>query len=328
MNSTPVGQVGNLPHKRRQVGNLPHVVAIAALLIAAGCGPRDAAESGGRLVVVTAVEPVAGLVERIGGPRVEVHAIVPAGADPHTFQLAPKQAAALARARLYFKPGLPIEDRLLDKIAATNAGLTVVDTAEGIARRKMTSRECCAGHGTDEDRGTDGEYAPPGDAGADPHIWLSPLLLKIQAGHIAAALAEADPEGAQAYQENLAALLADLDALDARIRRRLASCKGRTFYVFHPAFGYFADAYGLKQAAVEAEGKVPSARQLRELVAEAKADRVTTIFAQPQFDPRAAQTVAEQVGARVVTVNDLDRDVLAALDDLSGKVAEALGATP
>ena len=262
------------------------------------------AGAGGRLEVFAGIPPLAWLVERIGGSQVEVGVLVQPGQDPHVFEPTPRQVMALGRARLFFKIGMPFENELVERIAAHHAGLTVVDATQGIVKRA----------GVDED-----EAGQP-----DPHVWLAPRQLRIMAGNVAEALARADAAHAGDYRRRAAAVAAELDALDARIARRLAPLGGQRFYVFHPAFGYFADAYGLVQESVEVEGKSPTPRQLQALVRQARADGVRIIFLQPQFDPRAAEAVARAIGGSVVPMDSLAKDVPRNLDDITEKIAAAL----
>ncbi len=102
-----------------------------------------------------------------------------------------------------------------------------------------------------------------------------------------------------------------------RIQKMLEPYRGRSFYVFHPGFGYFADAYGLKQEAVEAGGRSPTPKQLRVLIEQVQADGVKTIFVQPQFAPQSAQVVAEAIGGKVVPINGLGKDVVRNLEDIA-----------
>ena len=221
------------------------LAAAAFLLIAPTSGQTAPGETAAdALQTFTGIPPVAYLVKRIGGPHVRVEVLVRPGQDPHIFEPTPRQVVRLSKARLFFRIGMPFEDRLTERISAENAKITLVDTAAGITR--------LAGVDPDE------------EAGADPHVWLSPRLLKQMAANIASALSTADPSHEQNFRENQAALDAELDALDRRLATSLAPYRGQAFYVFHPAFGYFADAYGLRQESVEIEGKSPTPRQLVE----------------------------------------------------------------
>ena len=293
------------------------VLGLLVVLLLAGCGSTltDHATKG-RLLVFAGVPPLAYLVEQIGGEHVKVDVLVQPGQDPHTFEPTPQQILAFGSAAIFFKIDMPFESVLLEKVQEGNRRLMVVDTTAGITKRMMDA-PCCettvGGH-TSIERG--GE--------PDPHVWLSPPLLKILAQNIAAALCRADPAHQADYTRNLAALLGRLDALHQRIKRMLAPYRGRSFYVFHPGFGYFADAYGLKQDAVEAGGRSPTPKQLRALIAEARADGVKTIFVQPQYAPQSAQVVAEAIGGKVVAINGLGKDAIADIEDIARKIESAL----
>jgi zinc transport system substrate-binding protein len=311
-----------------------------ALLLSALCGRVPAAQAAEPLSVFVSIPPQAYLVERVGGNHVRVHVLVRAGQDPHTFEPTPRQMTALAGARLCLKIGMPFEAQLLEKIEGAYAGLTVVDMTAGVEKRMMEAH----GHGDeDEHDGNDeeGEHEKEHEHGreqeqeqehddehehadADPHVWLSPPLLKTMARNTARALAEADPANAADYEENLEALTEDIEATHARVREVLAPYQGRAFYTFHPAFGYFGDAYGLVQVPVEAEGKRPTPRQLAELIRRARREQVRIVFVQPQFDHKSAGAVASGIGGAVVPMDPLARDVLANLEEMAAKIEAAL----
>lgn len=265
--------------------------------------------------VFAGIPPVAYLVERIGGDRIHVDVFILPGQDPHTFEPGPRQIQALGRAKLFFKVGMPFENQLLEKIRGVHPGMTVVDTAEGIKKRLLAADSSIAG-GDPADQNSHG-HSPEE---LDPHVWLSPPLVKIMAINIASALEKIDPGDAAFFKANLLQLHRELDAVDEKIRQALNPYAGRTFYVFHPAFGYFGDCYYLKQEAIEAEGKQPSPKQLRELIEKAKSENVKIIFIQPQFDRHSAQAVADAIGGRILLINDMEKDVLANLQDMAGKI--------
>ena len=294
----------------------------AALLLLAlwlpSCGERAEETPGGKVRVVAAIPPVAYFVERIGDGHVQVDVLVAPGQNPHIYEPTPRQAAGLAAAQVYFKVGMPFERVLAERIAETSPKLRIVDVCAGITLRTMAESE--ADH--------DGDEKPDGhghESGAlDPHAWLNPRYAKLMAATIERALAELDAAHAAEYEKNLQALQADLDAADARLRRVFTPLKGKELMVFHPAFGYLADAYGLRQVSVEIEGKEPSARQLGALIQRAKKDGVRVIFVQPQFSRKSAEEVAREIGGAVVPLDDLAHDYLANLEAMAAKIGEAL----
>jgi zinc transport system substrate-binding protein len=157
------------------------------------------------------------------------------------------------------------------------------------------------------------EAEPPGHdhshrGASDPHVWVSPHLMEDAARTIAGTLTRLDPEGAPVYRRRLEELLAEIGALDREIRRELGGHPAGAFLTYHPAWGHFADEYGLEQMAIETEGKEPSSRHLVELIEEARARGVRTVFAQEGLPRRGAEVVAAEIGARVVTLDPLARD--------------------
>jgi len=286
------------------------------LFLAAACRPEPLQPpTTGELHAFVTILPQAYFVERIGGKHVAVEVMVGPGQSYHSYEPAPRQMADLAGARVYFTIGVPFERTLVEKIHSTNPHLVVVDTREGIKLRPSTD------HCEDE------LHDHPGEGNKDPHIWLDPKLVKTQAQTIATALARLDPAHALDYDANCRAFQADLDAADARAAKTLAPYKGREFFVFHPSFGYFGDAYGLKQLAVEESGKEPGGRDLAEMIERAKKAGVHTIFVQPQFATSSARTVASEIGGDLVSLDPLAKDYLANLDVMAGKIAASFDPT-
>jgi zinc transport system substrate-binding protein len=268
--------------------------------------------------VFVGIPPVAYLVERIGGDRVHVDVLLQPGQDPHTYEPSPKQIQALGRSKLFFRVGMPFENQLVEKIINMRLRLNIVDTAEGVKKIPFLP------HASPEIVGQADSHSRVHSAEEyDPHVWLSPLLAKQLSGSIAAALCKTDPDGAIKYNSNLSKLNNELDDVDAKIRKTLEPFAGRTFYVFHPAFGYFADCYNLKQEAIEAEGKQPSPKQLRDLIQKAKGEKACVIFVQPQFDRHSAQAVADAIGGKIVPINDLEKNIISNLQDISEKIDKA-----
>ncbi|OGP61459.1 MAG: hypothetical protein A2V67_12255 [Deltaproteobacteria bacterium RBG_13_61_14] len=287
-----------------------HLALVFSFLILGRSGPFFAAENpSSKLKVVVSILPQKYFVERIGGPDVDMEVLVGPGQSPHSYEPTPKQVARLAEAQVYFRIGVPFEDALLAKISDAFKELKVVDTRSGIQLLPMTA--------PDQDANL-----PRG--APDPHIWLDPKLVKIQAGTIAVTLSQLDPAHAAEYEKNLQAFAADLDRVNAEIAATLAPLKGQSFMVYHPAFGYFGAAYGLKQVAVESEGKEPSAKELADLIDLAKQEQVKVIFIEPQFSRKSAEAVAAAVGATVVAMDPLAPDYLHNLEAMAGQIRQAL----
>ena len=195
-----------------------------------------------QLPVFVSIAPQKYFVQQIGKDLVNVQVMVPPGADPHAYEPKPRQMADLSKAKIYFAIGVPFENIWLKKIAAANPGVTVVHTDDGIEKIPM------AAHHHDEDEAHHVKDAH-GHREPDPHIWLSPLLVKIQAKTIMSTLQEMDPAHQATYAQNYQQFSAQIDRLDAELKAIFAGKKGLSFMVFHPSWGYFARAYGLRQMA-------------------------------------------------------------------------------
>lgn len=303
----------------------PALAVLLALPLLCGCTRSShepqAPQSSGKIKAFVSILPQAYFVERVGRERVDVSVLVQPGHSPATYEPTPQQMAQLSKAQVYFRIGVPFETSFVRKIAAACKRLNVVDTRRGIELRRMKQT-----HSHEEDRHHDrGDACGEHDAAAkDPHTWLDPLRAKTQAGTICEELRRLDPAHAADYAANLHALEADLDSVHAKIALVLAPQKGKKFYVFHPAFGYFGDRYGLEQEPIEIEGKHPSAQHLARLIDQARKDKVAVIFVQPEFSMRRAETIAQAIHGAVVRMDPLARDYLANLEDMATKLRDAL----
>lgn len=266
------------------------------------------------LQVFVSVPPQKQFVERIGGEHVTVRTLVQPGQSPHSFEPTPSQVVAMADADLYVRAGMPFEDAWLKRIRSANPDLRVLDAREGIALVSLTDH--------DHEGEAHGQHVH--QDGLDPHVWTSPPLVKVMAQHIRDTLADLDPAHAQDYAERYAAFAAELDALDAEIRARLADVTSRRFLVYHPAWGYFAQTYGLTQVPIEKEGKEPGARSMAALIDQARREGIEVIFVQPQFNRRAAEEVARAIGGRVVAIDPLAEDYLANMRTVTNLLDEAM----
>ncbi len=278
------------------------------LLLPTACQPdATPVPSGEGLHVTVSILPQRYFVERIGGEYVQVNVMVLPGESPATYEPKPEQLQALSASVAYFSIGVPFEDVWMSKIAAANPDMHIVDTAQGIERLPLVE-------------GDAQDTAHP-----DPHIWLSPRLVKIQAQTIYQALAELDAPHQAEYRANLNAFLADIDALDADIRATLADSESRSFMVFHPTWGYFARDYDLTQMPIEAGGQEPSAAELSKLISQAHAAHIRVVLAQPEFSTRTAETIAREIDGQVLLVSPLAPDWLDNMYRVAQTFAEALG---
>lgn len=284
------------------------------------------AESG-PLQMTVSIQPQAYFVERVGGEHVAVTVMVPPGGFPGTYEPKPEQLTALSNADGYISIDVPFERAWLERFRSANPDMLMVDTTQGIERHHMGGNEQ-EDEGEDEqedegEQGNQGEHEH--EAGQpDPHIWLSPSLVKVQARTIADALIRLDPAHKADFEANLARFLADIDALHQEITTTLESLETRKFMVFHPAWGYFAQDYNLEMIPVEVGGQEPSAAEMANLIQRAKTEQIKVVFAQPQFNPNSAQTIADEIGGEVILIDPLAHDWLANLQTVADTFATVL----
>jgi len=262
--------------------------------------------------VAVSVPPQAYFVERIGGERVQVDVMIPPGYSHVDYPLTPRQVVALSRARLYVAVGHPAFEfeRVRLYPFLKSLPVKIVDMSQGMP--------LLAGEPEGEEE--DGH----GHAGGDPHVWVAPATVAVAGRNIAAALTGIDPAHAAEYRANLARFEADVAALDGEVRAELAPCRGSAFMVYHPTWGYFAHEYGLRQVAIEAEGKEPSAQRLIQLIGAARQDGVKVVFVQRGYPRKSAQVIADEVGGSVVTADPQEREWLGNLRRVSRELRAAL----
>lgn len=287
------------------------------------------------LKVFASVLPVQTFVDAVGGERVDTEVMVRPGHSPATYDPSPKQVAALAEADLYVRVGVPFENAWMKRIQAANPGMPILDLRDGLPLRTLeahdhddepqTNHGHAHGHGHDHGHGNDEAHAHADqDAEAmDPHVWTSPPLVREMAIAIRDRLSQLDPEGAAIYARNQQAFDAELQALHATLEARLADLDRRTFLVYHPAWGYFADAYDLEQIPIERAGKEPGPRRLSALIEQAQATGAQAIFVQPEFDQRIAEQVARAIGGRVESATPLAADYAANLRRFANVLVDA-----
>ncbi len=300
------------------------LVEMVALAFAVSCSEpsRDTVEQERKpdaaLSVFVNIPPQAYFVDRIGGDEVKVEILVPAGREPHDFSPSPRIIMALGKADIYFHGRIPFGLGLAERVKDADTAAKIVDITEGINFRKIDDP---THHDHDHGHAHDHSHHPEGK---DPHVWLGPPEIKIQAENISEALKKADPERSDEYAANLAEFLSEIDKVHLALQETLKPYRGETFYVYHPAFGYFCRAYNLNQRAVETGGRSPSPKHLRSLIQQARQDNVRVIFTQPQFEGRSVEAVAEAIDGAVVPLDPLAYDVLDNLIRISEQLQQAM----
>lgn len=286
---------------KRSVRLLPIVLAVAGS-VAFG------ADSDAPPAVGVAVPPQAGILRAIApeGLTPSITILVDGSQNPHSFEPGARQLAALSRCTLYFSAGLPFETPLAPRLRALSPSLRLVPPPE-----------------ITEDHDEDGDH---GDHDHDPHFWTSPDGIRAMAATLAEAMAEADPAHAAEWRLGHEAFAVRLCEREKELRERFADFRGRTFLVYHPAWGHFAEEFGLRQLAIEHHGGAPTARHLAELMRTARNERVRALIVQSDSEAARARSVAEALALPIVRLNPLEPDPFALLEATAEAVATSLPA--
>ena len=278
-------------------------------------------------LVSVSVPPQKHFVEKIAANTLDINVIIPAGVDEHNFDFKPATMQRLEKSDIYFTIGLEFERVFADKFQSNFANLQVIDTGKDL-RNLATSHTHSKDDHDEHAQGKDEHHAHKHSnshethGASDPHIWLDPILVKIQASTIAKALIAKYPQNKALYEANLAQFQAELDALNAEISALFEKSKNKKFIIYHPSLGYFAARYHLVQIPVEIEGKEPKTKDLQRLMSVAKKEKIKTIFVQKGFSQNAAKSLAKELKASVVELNHLSDDYSKNLLEIAKKIAQ------
>jgi zinc transport system substrate-binding protein len=253
--------------------------------------------------VFVSIAPQKYFVERIGGDEVKVKVMVNPGESPATFNPNPKKMSHLTNAKIYFSIGVPFEKVWISRIKNIQPELKV------ISLNKNKKAALSNHHHHDE---------------GDPHIWLSPPLVKIMAAEIEAALSKQRPQKSAFFKNNYKTLIKDIDKLDQEIRQIFEKGKSHTFMVFHPAWTHFAEAYGLEQISIEHQGKEPGPRALQEIINTGKKLNIKVIFVQKQFGLSVAKKIAKMMDATVQEMDPLTENFMDSMRNTAKAISGAI----
>ena len=267
------------------------------------------------LKVFVSILPQKYFAERLLGGNGTVEVLIGPGMSPHTFEPLPQQMGKLSRSDLFFTVGIPFEKVIISRLKNLCPNLIVINTDENIVKIPMTE------HHHEESSNHHDEHEH--ESGLDPHFWLDPLRALTMSENMAKAVISIRPELKDKVEANLEEIKADINKLDEELTQKLISFKGQTLLVFHPAFGYFANKYGMIQKAVEIEGKEPAPKQLGELIRNCRNEGIKVIFVQKQFPVSTAKTIAASIGGSVIAIDPLAEDYLANLRNIAESIANS-----
>ena len=293
------------------------VFAFAFSVSSLFASPADESRTGGDLSVVATTTIVADIVSRIGGERISLYVMLPAGTDPHVFQPTPRDARHVADADVVFANGAGLEADFLGDLIRSANPRRVVELSEHLPLRSMAEahdedeeehHDEDEHHDDDEEEHHDDDEHGHDHGEFDPHVWMDPTLVAMWAVEVAEVLSEIDPEHGAEYDRRAGELVQELDDLDEWIAQRVAAVPRdhRVLVADHDALAYFAARYGFELLDSVIPGvstaSEPSARhlaQLREVIAE---HAVPAIFVGTVVNPQVAQSVASDLGIEVVPI--------------------------
>ncbi|MBP5468520.1 MAG: zinc ABC transporter substrate-binding protein [Candidatus Riflebacteria bacterium] len=271
-----------------------------------------------KLKVFVSILPQKYFAEKLLANNGEVNVLIGAGMSPHTYEPLPQQMSKLSRADMFFTVGIPFEKVIISRLKNLCPNLVIVQTDENIEKIKMAGH-----HHHEEPHEHHHEEAHKHEMGLDPHFWLDPIRTITMAENMAKAITVKRPDLADSIKANLESIKSEMNQLDTELTQKLLSFKGKTMLVFHPAFGYFANRYGMVQKAVEIEGKEPAPRQLAELIRNCRAEGIKVIFVQKQFPLATAETISRSIGGRVVAIDPLAEDYVNNLKAMAEAVTDS-----
>ena len=259
-------------------------------------------------IITVSIAPFKYFVEEIAGNDFTVNVMVPAGADPHTYEPVPGQINKLRKSVGYISNGyLGFEMNWLDRFYETNPAMKKLALSDFI--EPLVSQQHREGGHIE---------------GADPHYWVSPKCALAIAGSVKQFLIGLNPAQKEKYESNYLQLISKIKAIDDKAMGMFLNVSVKSFMIYHPNLAYVARDYGLEEIPVEFEGKEPSPSRMRDLVDRARKDNLKTIFVQLEYDTKNAKALAEEIGAQIVLIDPLSENWQKSTTDIIEAVSKSL----
>jgi len=278
--------------------------------------------------VFVSIVPQKYFVQQIGKDLIDIQVMVNPGANPATYEPTSKQMIKLSKADIYFAVGVPFEKIWLKKISSINPKMKILHTDQNINKIVMSTNYLHIDKNQELYKknyyNKDKEKKIHKSINYDPHIWLSPQLVKIQAQSIMESLRDIDSKNRNFYENNFIDFSKRIDQLDDNLKKIFKDKKGLEFMVFHPAWGYFAKAYGIRQVPVEIEGKAPKPAHLKELIQYARNRGIRVVFVQPQFSTKSVKILAKEIKGQIIFADPLAEDWMTNLRKVADNFKAAL----
>lgn len=293
--------------KRNHFRLMACVGVLIGLLTVAGCTNKAQEENvskeqgNDKPIVAVSIVPEQTFVQAVCGDLAEVVTLIPPGNSPENYEPTPQEMIKFHSADVYFTIGVPTEEANILPNAKDMNVVSLQDEVEKVYEsRKFESGE------------------------RDPHIWLSPKRVKVMIDVIKDKMCEIDPENKATYEANAKDYTKQLDEVDGDIKDALSTVKNKGFIVYHPAFGYLAEDYGLTMYALEEEGKESTPQHLQEMIDLAKKDNIKVIFYQEEIDSSQSKSFAEEIGGKTIMLSPLSPDYINNLKSIAKIMSEVM----
>lgn len=283
-------------------------------LIISGCSvPQN--EPDAKDVIFVSILPQQYVVNQLANGVFDVEVMLPPGSNPHIYEPTPGQIRKLSKAKAYIRVGhIGFEKAWMEKISSANPTMVVFDQSIGVNFiRNENAHDHAHSDGHAHNHGV-----------VDPHIWLSPVEMNVQAVNISQYLTELMPDSARFFQANLNRFKENVAAVDKKISSLLSNTKRKSFMIYHPALTYFARDYNLEQLTLEFEGKEPSGKYITELIELTKENNIKTVFIQREFPIERAEMLANELQANVQVLDPLEYDWAVNMLNMATKIQKAL----
>jgi len=279
------------------------------LLLLVSCN-RHLSDSREKIITVS-IPPFKYFINAIGGDDFKVNIMVPAGSNPHIYEPVPDQISNLRKSVAYVSNGyLGFEMTWLNRFYETNRTMKRLSLGKSIDLIRP-------------EKNADSEHIE----GADPHYWISPTCALTMASDIKSLLVDLNPGEAEKYELSYRTLVKSINDIDLKAKELFSGYRNRSFMIFHPTLGYLARDYGLKEVAVENEGKEPNPSSLKELIDTGKAEKIMVIFVQKEYDTKNARAIAAETGAVLETIDPLSENWAVSVQQIIDALYKSFKAT-
>jgi len=286
--------------KKKRVAIVIIILLISTIVLGYLAQQKNSSKTeSGKIGVVVSLGPEVEWVKAVGGSKVDVTLMVPEGSDPHTYEPLPNQLSQVSNAQIYVMMGSSVEfeNNYIDKIRESSPNMLVINASEGVNLIPNSAEN-------------ESETL-------DPHVWADPKNAKLMVNNVYNGLVAVDPTDKEYFKNNRDSYLQKLDELDKNTTKLLKDKNNTYILVLHPAFGYMAKDYNITEIGAMINDEEPSPQRIAMMIDTAKKYNITTVYSEPQYDPKFMQSIATQIGGNVVTVNDLDENYLENMENIA-----------